>query len=222
MKKPAPAPKRNLLLVDDHPIMRVGLKQLLAQEADLVVCGEAEDAADALKVIQQTSPDLVLVDISLKESSGIELIKDIRVRWPKLAVLVLSMHEEAFYAERALRAGARGYVTKAEVSTRVVQAIRKVLDGQVYVSEKLADKLLGRIAGGGEDRKGVEALSDREFEVFELIGQGMELREIAQRLHLSIKTVEAHRENMRKKLDLPSSAELFRYAVQWTQYERGS
>lgn len=222
MKKSATDATR-VMIVDDHPIMRAGLKQLLAQEEDLEVCGEAEDAVGALRVVEQTNPGVIIVDISLRDSSGLELIKDLRIRFPHLPVLVLSMHEEAFYAERALRAGAKGYVTKAEVAARIVEAVRRVLSGQVYVSEKLADRLLGRIvAGGGSGPVGIESLSDREFEVFELIGQGLELREIAARLHLSIKTVEAHRENIRKKLDLPSSAELFRYAVQWTQYEKGS
>ncbi len=222
MKKSATQVNR-VMIVDDHPIMRAGLRQLLGQEPDLEVCGEAEDAAGALRALEKGSADIVIADISLKDSSGLELIKDLRIRFPHLPVLVLSMHEEAFYAERALRAGAKGYVAKADATSRIVDAVRRVLGGQVYVSEKLAGKLLGRIvAGGGSGPVGVESLSDREFEVFEMIGQGLELREIALRLHLSIKTVEAHRENMRRKLDLASSAELYRYAVQWTQYEKGS
>jgi DNA-binding NarL/FixJ family response regulator len=216
--------KTRILIVDDHPIMRAGLAQLIGQEDDLTVCGEAEDPARALAAIEKFPPDLAVVDISLKEGSGIELIKDIRVRWPKLPVLVLTMHDESFYAERVLRAGARGYVTKAEASTKVVEGIRQVLAGGVYVSDKIASKMLCRLVGGGPDLDAwpIDRLSDRELEVFELIGQGLQTREIAQRLHLSVKTIEAHREHIKKKLDLDSASELLRYAVQWVEFERGS
>ena len=214
--------RKKVLIVEDHPIMRTGLAQLIAQESDLVVCGEAEDAYGALEAIKKFDPDIALVDISLKDSSGIELIKDIKIRWPKLLVLVLSMHEESFYAERALRAGARGYVCKSEVSTTVIQGIRRVLDADVYVSEKVASKMLRKLVAGGTqaDVYPIDKLSDREFEVFELIGQGLQTSQMAERLHLSVKTIEAHREHIKRKLSLDSATELLKYAVQWVQLER--
>jgi len=209
--------------VDDHPIMRQGLTSLLNQEDDLEVCGEAEDAGGALERIAETRPDLAVVDISLKDSNGIELIKDIKVRWPKLPVLVLSMHDETFYAERVLRAGAMGYITKAEVSNVIVKGIRKVLDGEVYVSEALASKMLSRVVGGAQAASSpISKLSDREFEVFELIGQGLQTKEIAQRLHLSVKTIDSHRDHIKGKLEIDNATDLLKYAIQWTQFERGS
>ena len=214
--------KSKVLLVEDHPVMRQGLVMLIEQENDLTVCGEAEDVHGALEAIDQQGPNIVVVDISLKESSGLELIKDIKVRWPDLAVLVLSMHDESFYAERALRAGARGYVTKAEASAKVIDGIRQVLSGNVYVSEKVASKMLTRLVGAGTDLEKfpIDSLSDREFQIFELIGQGVETRDIAKQLHVSVKTVEAHREHIKKKLNLDSATELLKYAVQWVQFER--
>ena len=216
--------RKKVLIVDDHPIMRHGLTQLIGEEPDLVVCGEAEDVHGALKAIKRLQPDIAIVDISLKDSNGLELIKDIGARGPKLAVLVLSMHEESIYAERALRAGARGYVMKAEGPVRVIDGIRQVLNGTVYVSERTASKMISKLVGGSfhQSVSPVERLSDREFQVFELIGQGMQTREISARLHLSTKTVEAHREHIKKKLDLDTAAELLKYAVQWVQLERGS
>jgi DNA-binding NarL/FixJ family response regulator len=216
-----PQPRR-VLVVDDHELLRMALGQLIGQEADLTVCGEAEDAAGALRVIEELQPDIALVDISLKESHGIELIKDIKSRWPDLPVLVLTMHDESFYAERVLRAGARGYVTKAEVSSKVIEGIRKVLDGDVYVSDAMASKVLSKLVGGKGDATSfpIDTLSDREFEVFEMIGRGLQSRDIARRLHLSIKTVDAHREHIKKKLSLDSATDLLMYAVQWSQFER--
>jgi DNA-binding NarL/FixJ family response regulator len=221
---PEPHRKAAVLIVDDHPIMRSGLAQLIAQEDDLELCGEAEDVHGALKAIEELEPDLAIVDIALKEGSGIELIKDIKVRWPKLPVLVLSMHDESFYAERVLRAGARGYVTKAEASSRVIEGVREVLKGGVYVSEKAASKMLGRLVAGGSTAPAfpIDRLTDREFEVFELIGQGLQTRQIAERLHVSVKTVDAHREHIKDKLDIGSATELLKYAVQWVQFERGA
>ena len=219
-KSPDPV---EILVVDDHPIMRAGLTQLIAQQPDLAVCGEAEDARGALAAIEAHPPDLAIVDISLKESSGLDLIKDIRARWPKLPVLVLSMHDEAIYAERVLRAGARGYVTKSEVSSKVVEGIRKVLAGEVYVSEKIASKMISSLVGGGElDMFPIDRLTDRELQVLGLIGQGLQTRDIAERLHLSTKTVDAHREHIKRKLNLDSAAKLVRYAVHWVQFERGA
>ena len=216
--------KARVLIVDDHPVMRAGLSQLIDQQPDFVVCGEADDAHGALKAVETARPDVAIVDISLKDTSGIELIKDIRIRHPKLAVLVLSMHNEVFYAERVLQAGAKGYVTKADPPAKVIEGLREVLAGRVYVSERIASKMLTRLAAGGAGADGpaVNRLSDREFQVFELIGQGLQTRQIAERLHLSAKTVETHREHMKKKLGIASATELLAYAVQWVQFERGS
>jgi len=213
---------RRVLVVDDHEIMRQGLTQLIDQEDDLRVCGEAEDIPEALAQIQKLSPDVAIIDISLKDGSGLELIKDIKVRWPELPVLVLSMHDETFYAERALRAGARGYVSKSEVSSKVVKGLRDILQGGLYVGDKIASKLLRGLVGGTPAKVSpVDRLSDREFEVFGLLGQGLQMREIAARMHLSLKTVEAHREHVKKKLNIESANQLLTYAVQWTQLERG-
>ncbi|HOD84407.1 MAG: Oxygen regulatory protein NreC [Planctomycetes bacterium ADurb.Bin126] len=216
--------RRKILIVDDHPVLRQGIAQLIALENDMTVCGEAADAGEALKVAQETQPDVAIVDISLHDSNGIDLIKDMLIRWPKLPILVLSMHSESFYAERVFRAGAKGYVTKGEPSGKVIEGLRKVLAGEVYVSEKLASKMIGRLMGGGRaDASGfsIDRLSDREFQVFELIGQGMQTREIAQKLHLSIKTIDAHRENIKNKLKLDNATELLKTAIHWVQFERG-
>ena len=215
---------RQLLIVEDHPIMRSGLVQLINNEPDLKVCAEAEDVRGAMEAIEKTKPDLAVVDITLKNSSGLELIKDIKIRFPDILVLVLSMHDEAFYAERVLRAGALGYVAKADASTKVIEGIRRVLAGEVYVGEKIASKMLRRMVSGGIDASEfpLDRLSDREFEVFELIGQGMQTRQIAEQLHLSVKTIEAHREHIKHKLSLDSATELLKYAVQWTQAEQSS
>jgi len=220
---PKPA-KAKVLVVDDHEIMRQGLTQLIGQEADLTVCGEAEDARGAIAAIEKLDPDVTLVDISLKDSSGIELIKDIRARWPNLPVLVLSMHDESFYAERALRAGARGYVTKAEVSAKVVKGIRQVLGGGIYLSSKVSTRILRKLIDGGKaiDVFPLDRLTDREFEVFELIGRGLQTRGIAQRLHVSPKTVDAHREHIKRKLGIANATELLSYAVRWSHFERDS
>jgi len=221
--KPSP-PKKKVLLVDDHALMRQGLELLVNQQPDLEVCAQAETVHQAMEAIKAHPPDIVVTDITLKESNGIELIKDIRIHWPDMLVVVLTMHNETFYAERVLRAGARGFVTKSEPPTNVLAAIRAVLTGQIYVSEKLASQMIGKLTGKNMEPGGLllDKLSDREFEVFELIGQGMEVRQIASQLHLSIKTVETHRDNIRKKLDLDSSTDLLKYALQWFQYEGGA
>ena len=223
VKKPESG-KRKVLVVDDHPVLRQGLSQLIALEDDMMVCGEAPDAVSALKVAEEQKPDVAIVDISLKDSNGIDLIKSMLIRWPKLPVLVLSMHNESFYAERVFRAGARGYVTKGEPSSKVIEGIRKVLDGEVYVSEKLATKMICKLMGGRIDSDGysIDRLSDREFQVFELIGQGLQTREIARKLHLSVKTIDAHRENIKNKLKLENATELLKTAIHWVQFERGS
>jgi DNA-binding NarL/FixJ family response regulator len=215
--------RHKVLVVDDHPIVRQGLTQLIGQENDLYVIGGAEDAPAALDAIEKLQPDIALVDISLRETNGIELIKDIKIRHPRLPVLVLSMHQETFYAERVLRAGARGYVTKEEATERVVQAIRQVLSGQVYLSDRMASKMLSKLVEGrpGTDGMSIERLSDRELEVFEFIGHGLTTRQISQRLNRSIKTVESHRANIKRKLKLQNATELLQYAVQWVQSEKG-
>jgi len=220
----AQRPVKKVLIVDDHPVMRAGLRQLIAQEEDLEVCAEAEDAHGALVQIDTHKPDVAVVDIALRESSGIELIKDIKIRQPELPILVLTMHEESFYAERVLRAGARGYVTKAEASTKIVEGLREVLRGGVYVSSKVASRMVTRLVGAGSDLGTfpVDGLSDREFEVFELLGQGLGTREIAGRLHVSVRTIDAHREHIKKKLNLDSANALLKYAVQWMQFEGGT
>jgi len=210
---------RKIVLVDDHPLIRQGIRMLLSHEPDLAVCGEAESAYQALQVIEQTSPDLAVIDLTLQESSGLELIKDIRVRHPDLLVLVLSMRDEGYYAERVLRAGARGYVTKEEGPKRVVEGIRKVLQGQIYVSEKMASKVMSKIVAGADEAtvSPIHALTDRELEVYELIGQGLPTREIAKKLHISPKTVNSHREHIKEKLALDSAPELLKHAIQWVQ-----
>jgi len=210
--------KTKVLIVDDHPIIRQGLAELINNEPDLIVCEQAEDAPEALVKIKESEPDMVIVDISLKETSGMELIKDIKAKYSNLPVLVLSMHDEALYAERILRAGAKGYVMKAEATEKVIVAIRKILGGQIYVSDNMAAKMVRKLVGGGPDVgvSAIERLSDRELEVFHLIGQGYGTRQIAERLHLSIKTIETYREHIKEKLNLADASELLQYAIQWT------
>ena len=214
--------KWGVLIVDDHPIVRQGLTQLIDQEDDLHVCGQAEDAHEAMRAIRELSPDMVVVDISLKDTSGIELIKDIKVRCPDLPVLTLSMHDEGVYAERAMRAGARGYIMKQEATERVVTAIRRVLSGEVYVSEGMAAKMVSKLVAGPAQTGGspVDRLSDRELEVFRLIGTGYGTREMAEKLHLSIKTIETYRAHIKDKLDLVDANELLRTAITWVNAER--
>lgn len=218
MKNMTPGNKR-ILIVDDHPMMREGLAQLIEQEPDLRACCQADTAAQAMASISANRPDLVLLDISLPDKSGLELIKDVQALHPGLPILVVSMHDETLYAERVLRSGGRGYIMKQEGGKKLMQAIRQVLGGQIYVSEKIGAKILevfsGRRAQGA--RSPVEQLTDREFEVFQLLGQGKSTRELAQHLHLSVKTIEVHRANIKKKLTLKSGADLVRYAIRWTE-----
>lgn len=211
--------KSRILLVDDHPIVRQGLEEMINHEKDLMVCGTAEDLHQALEQINVLKPDLVVVDISLKGSNGIELLKNIKVRYPKLLVLMLSMHDESLYAVRALRAGASGYVMKQEATERVLVAIRQVLNGEIYLSEKMEKKMMQQLVGGRTARTGspLEDLSDRELEVFGLIGQGHGTRQIAEQLHLSIKTIESHRAHIKEKLNLKNATELVQHAIQWRE-----
>lgn len=214
--------RKNILIVDDHPITRNGLRELLNQEPDLCVCGEAESAADALAMIKTSQPDLVLADLTLIGKSGLEFIKDLRALHPSVVVLAVSMHDETIYAERVLKAGARGYIMKSEGGAKLLKAIRAVLQGSIYVSDKMSARILGLFAGqrarGSESPLG--RLTDREFEVFHLIGHGLATREIGKRLHLSPKTVDTHRLNIKSKLEIKSLPELMQYAVRWTASEK--
>jgi DNA-binding NarL/FixJ family response regulator len=209
--------KSRILIVDDHPMTRQGLATLIEHQPDWAVCFEAQNAEQALEAIAKTKPDLVLVDISLPGKSGLELIKDIRALHEHLPVLVISMHDESLYVERVLRAGARGYVPKHSGAVKIVEAIRAVLNGRIYVSEEMSAHLLEQLGGRSSQqmRSPVEQLSDREFEVFELIGQGLSAHDIAQRLFLSAKTVDAHRANIKEKLKIKTTAELIAYAARW-------
>lgn len=214
--------RKRILIVDDHPIMRQGLAQLIEHEPDLEACGEADSAAQALNLVSVRQPDLILADISLPDKNGLELIKDIQVFHPGIPVLVVSMHDETLYAERVLRAGGRGYIMKAEGGRKLLEAIRQVLGGRIYVSPTISTQILesvgGRRPGSIRGSKSpVESLSDREFEVFQLIAQARTSRQIAERLHLSVKTVEVHRANIRKRLGLKSGAEVVHFAVRWAQ-----
>ena len=208
-------PKRTIFLVDDHPIVRQGLALLINNEPDLTVVGEGEDAYGALRLIREKRPDIVLLDVSLRDSDGMELLKEIKSYDPNLPVLMLSMHDESLYAERALRAGALGYVMKQEAPQVLLSAIRKVLEGKIYVSDRMSATLLQRMIGGKKAAGGLpmDRLTDRELEIFRLIGSGLSVKQIADKLFLSSKTVEAHREHMKEKLNLKSSAELLRFAI---------
>lgn len=211
--------KKKVLLVDDHPMMRQGLAQLIDQQKDLLVCGESGDANGAMKLVESLKPDLALVDISLEGRSGFELIRDLQALHPEVPVLVMSMHDESLYAERMLHVGARGYVMKQAGGETLLLAIRQVLRGQVYVSTMMSMKILDRLSGPKPrgSSSPIEKLSDREFEVFQLIGQGRGTRQIAQQLSLSPKTVEVHRGHIKEKLKLRDATELVRHAVRWIE-----
>jgi Response regulator containing a CheY-like receiver domain and an HTH DNA-binding domain len=215
----SPPQKTKLLLVDDHPTMREGLIRVIEREADLMVCGEAESIQQALEKIESSNPDVAVVDISLGGQNGLELIKDIKIRYPRLPVLVHSMHDETLYAERALRAGARGYINKKESPQKLLQAVREVLKGEISLSETMTRQILNSVGGDRPGRKTspFRELSDREFEVFELTGQGLGTNEIAGTLHLSEKTVQAHRDHIRRKLNLPDGRGLTRFAIRWVE-----
>ena len=209
------APTR-VLIVDDHPAVREALASRIGRQPDLEVCGEAADMGEALRLVAEARPDVAVIDISLKAGSGIDLIKRIKDRDDHIRILVWSMHSESLYAERALRAGALGYVNKDQATDRIVEAIRRVLAGKVWLSEVMAERLLQRSVGGsGEDRSPLDVLADRELEVFRLIGEGVKTAEIAERLHLSVKTVETYRDRIRQKLDLSDGTKLVHYATQW-------
>ena len=216
--KPA-AQKTRILIVDDHPMMREGLASLLGTQPDMVVCGEAETAAQALDMIPSQRPHLVIADITMPGKSGIELVKDIAAMYPEVATLAVSMHDETVYAERVLRAGARGYIMKKEGGKRILEAIRKVRAGEVAVSERMSAQILRIFAGrrGGDEESPVRQLTDREFEVFELIGRGVGTAQMAAALHISAKTVEVHRSHIKKKLQIKTGSELIAYAARWSE-----
>jgi len=211
------ATKHKIFLVDDHPLVREWLTNLINEQLDLTVCGEAESGPQALQAIEQVKPDVAIVDIALRDSSGIELIKDLKQTCPNVSVLVLSMHEESHYAERALRAGARGYIMKRETTKKVVAAIRQVLSGQLYVSETIAAAMAAQFVSGKtlDAASPAQQLSDRELEVFEMLGQGRGTRQIAESLRVSVKTVQAYCARIKEKLNLASATELLREAVRW-------
>ncbi len=218
MKK-APESRKRILIVDDHPLMREGLAQLIEHEPDLCAACQADTAAEALNAVASRVPDLALVDLSLPDRSGLELIKDIHTLHPTLPILVVSMHDESLYAERVLRAGGRGYIMKQQGGKKMMEAIRQVLSGQIYVSDKISARILETFSGQrpGGVHSPLERLSDREFEIFQLIGQGHSTRQIAEHLHVSGKTIEVHRANIKRKLGLAKGADLVRYAIRWTE-----
>ncbi len=213
--------RARILLVDDHAVVRFGIAQLINRQSDMVVCGEEEDASRAMSAISTLKPALVIADISLKDSSGLELMRNIKAQHPGLPVLVVSVHDESIYAEIAFRAGALGYLMKEEALEKILTAIRRVLTGAIYVSDRLAAKMLQQQVRGQSDisESPVKGLSDRELEVFQLIGQWKKTREIADELHLSIKTIEYYREQIKRKLNLKNAGELTQYATSWVQRE---
>lgn len=218
------AEKKKVLVVDDHPVVRRGLVEVIDQDDDLMVCGEAEDAAGAIKAISTLKPDIAVVDITLKDSSGIELTKSIKMQFPDLPVLVLSFHSEGIYVERALRAGAKAYVTKDESPDKLLLALRRSLTERVYVSEEIAGQMLSKFVGGrpGAGGSAVDRLTDRELEVFEYIGQGLTTRQIALKLHRSAKTIDSHCANIKSKLKLMNARDLLQHAIEWVQFQRMS
>ncbi len=212
-------PRSRVLLIDDHPFMRAGLGQLLGQQPDLCVCGEAGSPAEALKAFGECRPDIVLSDLTMPGRAGLEFVKDLLALAPKLPILVISMHDEVVYAERALRAGARGYIMKEAGGEALLAAIRKILGGEIYVSPRMSARILESMSARrprGSDSP-IQQLTDREFEVFQLIGRGLSTREIAAQLHLSSKTVDVHRSNIKDKLGLDDVTSLIRHAVRWVE-----
>jgi len=209
--------KKTVFVVDDHPLLRQGLAMMINQETDLMVCGEAEDAPAAMKAIASFKPDILIADISMNGPDGLDLLKNLRMLYPDLPVLVLSMHDESIYAERALRARANGYIMKQEATEKVLVAIRRILDGEIYLSSRMANKLLQQYMSGQtvQTDSRLAALSDRELEVFRLIGEGLGTRQIAEALHLSMKTVESYQAHLKEKLSLRTGRELMQHAIQW-------
>jgi DNA-binding NarL/FixJ family response regulator len=218
-RRPAPAttPVTPVLIVDDHPLLREGLSHTFSRQGWLRVCAEAATAEEALEAVRRTQPALVITDLTFPGKDGIELIKDLSAMYPSLPVIVFSMHDEAIYAERCLRAGAKGYLMKQEGLEMLLAAIRKALDGGTFVSPRMTDRIIGSFAAETGGKSPIAGLTDREFEIFQLIGQGRKPAEIARQLHLSPKTVDVHRAHVCEKLELSGSADLLRYAVRWTE-----
>ncbi len=208
---------KRLLLIDDHPIMRHGLAQLIRAEDGLDVCGEAGNARDGLTAVGELKPDLVVIDLTLPDKNGLELLKDIQAQFPGTLCLVLSMHDETMYGERALRAGARGYIMKEAAADHLITAARKVLSGGIYVSDSMTSRMMEQVVGHRAKAASLESLTDRELEVLEMIGQGVATKNIAERLCISARTVEAHRAHIKDKLAITEGAALVRYAVQWVE-----
>jgi DNA-binding NarL/FixJ family response regulator len=224
LERPIQAGKKTVLVVDDHPLMRQGLALLINQQQDMQVCGEAEEAQAAMHAIAHLHPDIMILDISLTGPDGLELLKNIRTTNPDLPVLILSMHDEAIYAERALRARANGYIMKQEATEKVLIAVRRILNGDVYLSERMSNKMLQQYVGGAPSmiQSRIASLSDRELEVFRMIGEGRATREIADELHLSVKTVETYQAHIKEKLGLRSGRELIQHAIQWKINEKSA
>ena len=210
-----------IYIVDDHPLVRHGLCQIVANEADMEICGEAEDSPAAIRGVGEANPDAIIVDISLKGANGIELIKNLKAIHEDIPILVFSMHDETIYAQRALRAGAKAYVMKKESPSKVVDAIRKIIQGEIYVSPSVADQVLHQIVNGpgNVSTSPVDRLTDRELEVVQLIGRGLSSREVADSLHLSVKTIESHRAHVKEKLSLRNATELVQFSVQWVDQQ---
>ena len=206
-----------ILIVDDHPLVRQGISKIIEKESDLQICAEASSANEAITLINKMLPDFIIVDISLDEDhSGIDLVKAVRERFPKIRALVLSMHDESLFAERAIRAGARGYLTKKEAPVKIIEAIHTILSGDIFINQKISGQIIEKIMQStNNDRPSVADLSDREFEVLHLIGNGLGTGEVAEKLSISTNTVESHRRNIKEKLGLKSGNELVKYAVQW-------
>ncbi len=210
-----------ILIVDDHPLVRTGFSQLIGDCPDLEVCGEAGDMAEALKQVDTTSPDLAIIDLSLAGGSGLDLIERIRSRNKDILMLVASMHDETLYAERVLAAGARGYINKQEAQDSIIRAIRQVLSGKVYLSQQMTDRLLSGMVDANGEKRDIDSLSNRELQVFELIGEGVSSSQIAEQLNLSIKTIETHQAHIKKKLGLGSAHELNQRAIRWVMDQQG-
>lgn len=209
--------RSRVLIVDDHPIVRQGLRRLIEQEDDLTVCGEAETTREAKTAIRELKPDVVIVDISLKQGDGIELVKDARAHYAQLPILVLSMHDETIYAERMLSAGANGYIMKQAASDQFLVALRRVLEGGIYVSELVGNSMIQKFASGGAyiSANPIDRLSNRELQILHMIGRGLSTRQAAEALNLSVKTVESHRQRIKRKLNLSTGSQLVQYAVNW-------
>lgn len=215
-ENPSPAGVASVLVVDDHPAVREGLATRISRQPDLEICGEAEDIPEALRLLEERRPDVAVVDVALRDGNGIDLVRRIRARDARVRILVWSMYPESLYAERALRAGANGYATKEQETSRIVAAIRDILRGRIVLTEQAADRMLRRAVGATPSPGSpVDSLSDREFEVFDLIGRGLKTGEISVRLNVSVNTIETHRQRIKAKLGLASGAELGREAVQW-------